>query len=202
MGTAILDLKLAQDISIIDQDPLFLVFLDLWKAYDTVERDRLIITLEGYVAGPRMCGILEKFWECQQVVLSHKGFHRPAFPATRGTTQGGLVSSTMFNVVVDNIIRTWLSMTVEYQSMDHNRLVETIGCCVVVFYANNDMVGSRNSYWLQHEMNVLVGLFRRYGLAANVANSCTMACQPVALRERMSEDAMALKCTGWETCTK
>ena len=38
MGTAILDLKLAQDISIIDQDPLFLVFLDLRKAYDIVDR--------------------------------------------------------------------------------------------------------------------------------------------------------------------
>ena len=52
MGTAILDLKLDQDIAIIDQDPLFLVFLDLRNSYDTVDRDSLIITLEGYVAGP------------------------------------------------------------------------------------------------------------------------------------------------------
>ena len=54
-------------------------------------------------------------------------FHGPAFPATRGTTQGGLLSLTIFNVVVDNVIRTWLAMTVEDQRVDHYGLLETNG---------------------------------------------------------------------------
>ena len=33
-----MELKLAQDLSRVYQDPLFLVFLDLRKAYDTVDR--------------------------------------------------------------------------------------------------------------------------------------------------------------------
>ena len=45
-------------------------------------------------------------------------------------------------------------------------------------------------------MNVLVGLFRRYGLADNVAKSLSMKCQPVALKSGMSADAKALKFTG------
>ena len=85
-GTAILALKLAQNLSSIYQYPLFLVFLDLRKAYDTVDWDTLLITLEGYGTGPRVCGLLKTFWECQQVMLMQNGFHRPAFPATRGTT--------------------------------------------------------------------------------------------------------------------
>ena len=36
-GTAIMELKLAQELSGIDQDPLFLVFQDLRKAYDTMD---------------------------------------------------------------------------------------------------------------------------------------------------------------------
>ena len=36
--TAIMELNLTQDLASIDQDPLFLVFLDLRKAYDTVDR--------------------------------------------------------------------------------------------------------------------------------------------------------------------
>ena len=99
-GMAIIELKLTQDLARIYQDPLFLVLLDLWKAYDTVNRYHLIIKIEGYVAGPRMYGLLETFWECQQVVPRQNGFHGPVFLATRGTTQGGLVSLMLFNVVV------------------------------------------------------------------------------------------------------
>ena len=53
-GTAIMELKLAKELARVDHEPLFLVFLDLRKAYDTVDRDRLIQTLEGYGAGPCM----------------------------------------------------------------------------------------------------------------------------------------------------
>ena len=60
-GTAIMELKLAQDISRVDHEPLFVVFLDLRKAYNTMDRDRLIQTLKRYGVGPRMCGLLETF---------------------------------------------------------------------------------------------------------------------------------------------
>ena len=50
-GTAIMELKLAQELARIDQDLLFLEFLDLRKAYDTVDRYRLLITMEGGGAG-------------------------------------------------------------------------------------------------------------------------------------------------------
>ena len=80
--------------------------------------------------------------------------------------------------------------------MAHEGLGETSGRCVGVFYADDGMVVSQDPYWLQHLMNVLVGLFRKYGLAANVANSCTMTFQPGLLRSGMSEEVKALKCTG------
>ena len=65
MGTAIMELKLAQKLASIDQEALFLVFLDLRKAYDTMDWKRLLITLEVYGAGPCLCGILDTFWDCQ-----------------------------------------------------------------------------------------------------------------------------------------
>ena len=37
-----------------------------------------------------------------------------------GTTKGILVSLTLFNVVVDNVMRTWLVMTVEDQRVAHD----------------------------------------------------------------------------------
>ena len=62
-GTAIMELKLAQEITHVYCNPLFLVFLDLMKAYETFDTERLILTLEGYGAGSRLCGILETFWD-------------------------------------------------------------------------------------------------------------------------------------------
>ena len=64
--------------------------------------------------------------------------------------------------------------------MPHNQLVETVRRCLGVFYPKNDMVGSRDLEWLQHLMNVLVGLFWQYGLAANISKSRTMTFQPGA----------------------
>ena len=63
--------------------------------------------------------------------------------------------------------------------MAHDGLGETVGQCLGVFYADNCMMGTREPDWPQHVMTVLVGLFRRHGLAANVAKSRTMTCQPV-----------------------
>ena len=102
----------------------------------------------------------------------------------------------LFNVVVYNIIRTCLDMTTEDQRVVQEILVETVGRCVGVLYADNCMVRFCNSGWLQHAMDVLVGLFRRYGLADNIAKSRTMTCHTSAFRAGMSEESMALKRTG------
>ena len=54
MGTATMELKIALELASIDQYPLFLSFLDLRKAYNTLYHIRLISTLEVYGAGPQM----------------------------------------------------------------------------------------------------------------------------------------------------
>ena len=96
----------------------------------------------------------------------------------------------------DNVIRNWLVVTVKEQRVDHGRLVYTAGWCLGVFYADDGMVESQDADWLQHLMNVLVGLFRRHGFTANVDKSCTTMLQPGALRLGMSEEAKALKYMG------
>ena len=103
------------------------------------------------------------------MIPRQNGFHGPDFPSTWGTTQGGLVSLTLLNVVVDNVITTWLEMIVEDQRLTNDGLGDTVRRCLGVFYANNGMVSSRDPDWLQNTTNILVGLFRRYGLEANVA---------------------------------
>ena len=47
MGAEILELKLAQELAIMYQDPMFLVFLDLCKACNTVDHGHYLTTLDG-----------------------------------------------------------------------------------------------------------------------------------------------------------
>ena len=76
------------------------------------------------------------------MVPRHNGFLKPSFPARSVTRQGGLVSPDLFNMVVDNVIITWMDMTLEVQRVAHDGLVETLRRCLGVFYTNDGMVGS------------------------------------------------------------
>ena len=67
-GMAIMELKMAQELVSINQDPLFLVFLYLWKSYNTLDCVRLLQTFEGYGEVLKMRGILAELWENQEVV--------------------------------------------------------------------------------------------------------------------------------------
>ena len=63
MRMMILELIMAHELVRVDQDPLFLVFLDLQNAYDTVDHVCLLMTLDENGAGPYMYGLIATFWE-------------------------------------------------------------------------------------------------------------------------------------------
>ena len=90
--------------------------------------------------------------------------------AVRWKTQGGLISPTLFNVVVDDLVGKWLAMTAEDQAVAQEGLVLNVRTCMVLLYSDYSMIGAQDLHWLQNVLNVLIGLFRRYGLVANATN--------------------------------
>ena len=54
LGTAIMDIKIAQELASVYQEPLFLLLFDIRKAYDNLDRGRLLQTLAGYWAGLKL----------------------------------------------------------------------------------------------------------------------------------------------------
>ena len=47
-GTTIMEIKIAQELASVDQDPLFLLSLGLSKDYDNLDCGQLLQTLAGY----------------------------------------------------------------------------------------------------------------------------------------------------------
>ena len=58
------------------------------------------------------------------------------------------------------------------------------------------MVESRDLEYLQDTLNVLIVIFRQYGLVANVAKSKVMSFQTGTLISRMLEDVVGQQCMG------
>ena len=140
-GTTILQLKLYQELSSIDQYPPFLVFINLHKNYGILNRGNLPTTLEGYGAGPCMCRILAVFWDHQEVFTRQSEYHGPHFKETWGTTQGGIILPTLFNFIIENVVTNWLAMTVEDQLVAHEGLGLAAGRYMGLFYTDYGVVG-------------------------------------------------------------
>ena len=60
-GTGTMEAKLAQQLSFIDQEALFATFIDLRKAYDAMDRDRVLQILRGYGVGPNLLQLIASF---------------------------------------------------------------------------------------------------------------------------------------------
>ena len=55
-----MELKLAQELASMEQDPLSLVLLYLSKVYNNLDRRRLIQTLEDYGEQPKLRGLISE----------------------------------------------------------------------------------------------------------------------------------------------
>ena len=68
------------------QKTLYFILLDLRKAYDTIDRERLLEILEGYGVGPNVLGLLKFYWDNQHCVTKCGKYHRETFVPYRGAT--------------------------------------------------------------------------------------------------------------------
>ena len=162
-GTATLKSKLLQQIAAMREEVLYVIFLDLTKVYDALDRSRSLEILEGYGVGPRARRLLRAYWRKSTMVARAGGYFGTGFKGERGVTQGDPLSPTIFNVVVDAVVCHWVMLAVEEAEMRGDRGREGRHQAAL-FYADDGIVASVDPCWLQWDFTTLVGLFDRVGL--------------------------------------
>ena len=144
-GTAIIEAKLFQELTSIHQVPAFEIFIDLRKAYDTVDRARLLGILEGYGVGPKARGLLHSYWTGQKVVAKQGGYYaKDVITPSRGVIQGDVLSPTLFLILTDAVIRHWLSLVMEDGSENHPGLGRKVKEVIGLFYVDDGMIWARD----------------------------------------------------------
>ena len=106
-GTAILEAKLLMQKAIQNSTPLYQVFMDLSKAYDMLDRNRLMTILAGYGVGQNVRRLLTNYWNLEVMVPKSAGYFGDAFHPTRGIRQGGPDAPIEFDIVIDCVLREW-----------------------------------------------------------------------------------------------
>lgn len=186
-GTTIIEAILFQQTASINQTPIFQVFLDLRKAYDTVDRDRLLDVLKADGVGENLCRVLKTFWQQQQTIAKQSGYYGNPFQATRGFVQRDPLSPTLFNILVDAVVRYWLSLPVEDGGLATQGPVDVVKlACLVLFYVDDALITSTDSKWLQRATEKLSELFERMGLKTNTSKTKAMTCFPGYISNKLS----------------
>jgi hypothetical protein len=192
-GTATIEAKLLQQWARLQQVPLCEIFVDLRKAHDTLDRDRALEILEGYGVGPRSLKLLRQFWAQQKVVAKQSGYYGKPFDATRGVTQGDIISPIIFNIVADAVIRHWLFTVSPEETDASDGLGDNITKRAALFYADDGLLASPDREWLQDAFTVLVDMFARVGLRTNTEKTQVMICTPGFIRTYYSTAAYKRK---------
>ena len=78
------------------QKPLYIAFVDLTKAFDTVSRSGLYKILEKIGCPPRLLSLVESFHEDMQSTVNFDGTTSASFKIKKGVKQGCVLAATLF----------------------------------------------------------------------------------------------------------
>ena len=109
--------------------------------------------------------------------------------------QGNPLSPTIFNVVVDAVLRHWVHEVVDEAEVQGETGREGRHQAAL-FYTDDSMVTSSDPTWIQGGFNALVGLFDRLGLQTNVGKTVSMVCHPCQAAGNITQAAYGRRLTG------
>jgi Reverse transcriptase (RNA-dependent DNA polymerase) len=167
-NTAISELKLVMRSTKLNAKykPRFIIFLDLEKAYDTLDRNRTIEILRAYGIGPNILHFIIETWANDKMYPRQAGCYGEEFSTSRGVRQGDVMSPTLFNLVVDAVVK---HCELQFKLLHPNSEAPKI-----LFYADDGVITGCDEKLVQCMLDLYCEAFLRVGLRMNVQKTKSM----------------------------
>ena len=161
--------------------PLYMGFIDLTKAFDSINRELLWEILSRYGCPPKFINILKLLHDNMSVTVIANGNTTQPFKVTSGVKQGCVIAPTLFSVfiaVVLELIGDQLpqGITINYRTEGgifnlrrlNARTKISVTSIIELQYADDNAVCALTERELQLILNAFASAYRRLGLSVNV----------------------------------
>ncbi|XP_071519512.1 uncharacterized protein [Panulirus ornatus] len=152
---------IAEILSIIDNIPAIVVFLDLENVFKQASPLLILETLSEKGVQGRLIGWIQDYLTHRQKLVRFQGVVSSYKPLENGTSQEGIPSPTLFNVLIENLVKLPFRPSVK-----------------LLCYANNLQLilrGRKRFANAQHALKLVEQECNRLGLKLNPAKTRTMA---------------------------
>lgn len=162
---------------------LFMAFIDLSKAFDTVNRELVWRILAKFGCPPKFINILRQFHDGMMARVAVGEYESEPFPVSTGVRQGGVAAPVLFNILLVCVI-TLLKRTTEEEhgvtidfrlngnlfnirqfkgktKLTSERILE-------LQYADDCALVAHTPYALQAALTAIESAYRKMGLSINV----------------------------------
>ena len=85
---------------------LYMTFVDLTKAFNTVSRDGLWKIMAMFGFPPRFIAMVRKFHDGMQARVQNDGEYSEPFPVTKRVKQGWVMTQTVFSMMFSAMLKT------------------------------------------------------------------------------------------------
>ena len=128
-----------------------------------------------YGLGPRLQRLLQRYWGVQRVVPNPGKYYGRPFITGRVVTQGDPVSPTLFNIIVDAVVRATLQEICGPQEAQHG-FDWLVGEHNICFYTDDGQISGRFTIWVQTSLKTMVRIFYKVGLQTNLNKTKAVIC--------------------------
>jgi hypothetical protein len=125
---------------------------------------------------------------------------RVTFWGSRRSHTGGTLSSLVFNVCVDCVIREWLRQVLG-RDVARYGIEELVRNQCIAFFVDDGLVATRCPEWLQSGFNIPINLFEWIGLRTNADKTKAVTCLPGEIGVARTEAEYASQQMGLGTST-